>query len=136
MRNFVFAAAGALLIGSAFLGAQSKPTLDYEAFKTRIEPIFLAKHDGFARCYVCHSQGTNFRLQRLNDGATTWTEEQSKMNFEAVKKFVAPGNMKSRLLLMPLVHEAGGTEFHPGGKRWTSQEHPEWKIVAAWVNGK
>ena len=40
---------------------------------------------------------------------------------------------KSRLLTMPLAHEAGGTEFHPGGKHWESQDDPEWKTIADWV---
>ena len=35
---------------------------------------------------------------------------------------------------MPLAHEAGGTEFHPGGKHWESQSDPEWKALAAWVS--
>jgi hypothetical protein len=35
---------------------------------------------------------------------------------------------------MPLAHEAGGTEFHPGGKHWDSQNDPEWKTLADWVN--
>jgi hypothetical protein len=43
--------------------------------------------------------------------------------------------VKSRLLIMPLAHEAGGTEFHPGGKHWDSQTDPEWKTLADWVNG-
>ena len=31
------------------------PQLDYEFFKTRVEPIFLKKRsDDHARCYVCH----------------------------------------------------------------------------------
>ena len=34
---------------------------------------------------------------------------------------------------MPLTHEAGGTEFHPGGKHWESQSDPEWKALADWV---
>ena len=42
--------------------------------------------------------------------------------------------LKSRLLTMPLAHEAGGTEFHPGGKHWESQNDPEWKALAAWVS--
>jgi len=48
---------------------------------------------------------------------------------------VLPGvPLKSRLLVMPLAHEAGGTEFHPGGKHWESQADPEWKTLADWVN--
>ena len=40
---------------------------------------------------------------------------------------------KSRLLTMPLAHEAGGTEFHPGGKHWATQNDPQWKTMADWV---
>jgi hypothetical protein len=118
------------------VSAQSA-TVDYDTFKSKIQPIFLAKFDGYARCYVCHSQGTGFRLQRLTEGVTTWNEEQSRQNFQAVQRLVTPGNpLTSRLLLMPLGHEAGGTEFHPGGKRWTSQANAEWKTIADWIMGK
>ncbi len=34
---------------------------------------------------------------------------------------------------MPLAHEAGGTPFHPGGKRWTAKTDPEWKELSQWV---
>jgi hypothetical protein len=110
--------------------------LDYDTFKARIEPLLLEKRPGHARCYVCHSTGTQFRLQALSPGATTWNDEQSQKNYEAVKRFVLPGvPLKSRLLTMPLAAEAGGVAFHPGGKHWESQDDPEWKILAAWVNG-
>jgi hypothetical protein len=36
----------------------------------------------------------------------------------------------------PLAEEAGGDEFHGGGRHWTSQDNPEWKILAAWVSGQ
>src|SRR5262245_7543868 len=54
--------------------------LDFETFRTRIQPIFLAKRGDHARCYACHSQGTPLRLQELSPGATTWNEEQSQKN--------------------------------------------------------
>ena len=70
----------------------------------------------------------------LPKGRSTYTEEETRKNFDAVSRFVLPGvPMKSRLLVMPLAHEAGGTEFHPGGKHWESQSDPEWKILAEWV---
>ena len=110
--------------------------LDYDIFKARVQPLFLEKRPGHARCYVCHSTGTQFRLQPLSAGATAWTEDQSQKNFDAVKRFVLPGvPLKSRLLTMPLAAEAGGVAFHPGGKHWQSQDDPEWKLLAAWVNG-
>jgi len=51
-------------------------TLDYEFFKTKVQPIFLAKRPGHARCITCHETG-NPRLATLEDGATTFSEAQS-----------------------------------------------------------
>ena len=109
-------------------------TLDYETFKTKVQPLFLEKRPGHARCSICHSRSTAFRLQALPAGRSAYTEEESRKNFDMVSRFVVPGvPSKSRLLTMPLAHEAGGTEFHPGGKHWESQNDPEWKTLAEWV---
>jgi hypothetical protein len=118
------------------LAVQAAPELDFQAYRTKVEPLLLEKRPGHARCVVCHSTGTAFRLQPLPKGQAGYTEEQSQLNFAMVKKFVRPGRPEeSRLLLMPLAHDAGGTEFHPGGKHWPSQNDPEWKALADWVNG-
>lgn len=121
-------------------GIQSPPNaienLDFAYFRDRVQPLLLEKRPGHARCYVCHSTGTPFRLQALPPGAKEWTEEQSRKNFEAARRFVTPGKpLASRLLTMPLAHSAGGTEFHPGGKHWDSQQDPEWQTLAGWVSG-
>ena len=65
--------------------------LDYEYFKTKVQPIFLAKRTGHARCISCHvvPTGAIFQLQKLTPGETTWDEEQSRKNFEAVSKLIA-----------------------------------------------
>ena len=128
-----------VLVGTSLVVAQSTPpssppALDFATYRDRVQPIFLDKRAGLARCYVCHSQGTPFRLQRFREGATSWNEEETRKNFEAIQRLVIPGKPQaSRLLLMPLSHEAGGSEFHPGGKRWTSQSDPEWKELAQWI---
>jgi len=128
-----------LVLVTVPLAAQSAPSptasaLDYATFRDRVQPVFLDKRAGLARCYVCHSQGTPFRLQRLPEGAMTWNEEDTRKNFAAIQRLVIAGKPEaSRLLLMPLDHDAGGTEFHPGGKRWTSQSDPEWKELAQWI---
>ena len=136
------ALAGFLVAATLAASAQGTPPaapptaspLDYASFRDRVQPIFLDKKAGFARCYVCHSQGTPFRLQRLPEGRAAWNEEETRKNFDAVRRLVAPGKPEaSRLLLMPLAHEAGGTEFHPGGKRWTAKSDPEWERLAQWV---
>jgi len=112
-------------------------SLDFEFFKTRVQPIFLARRPGHARCYVCHSTGTNFRLQRLSPDSREWNDEQSHLNFEAVQRLVTPGHPEaSPLLLHPLTAEAGGDTFHSGGKHWDSQSNPEWQTLAEWVRGK
>jgi hypothetical protein len=127
-----------LIAGPALPSAQSATSpagaLDFATFRDRVQPMFLDKRPGLARCYVCHSQGTPFRLERMPDGRTAWTDDETRRNFAAIARLVSPGKPEaSRLLLMPLAHEAGGTEFHPGGKRWTSQSDPEWKELAQWI---
>jgi hypothetical protein len=113
---------------------QAPTELDFAVFKAKVEPLLLEKRPGHARCVVCHSTSTAFRLQPLLPGAKAWTEDQSQKNFEMAKKFVLPGvPMKSRLLTMPLAADAGGVAFHPGGKHWQTRDDAEWKTLADWV---
>jgi hypothetical protein len=112
------------------------PSLDYDVFKASVQLIFLAKRPGHARCVTCHSTGTAFRLQPLAPGAATWTEEESRKNFDAVRRVAAPGNLNSRILMHPLAEEAGGDFFHNGGKHWQSQNDPEWQVLKAWILGQ
>ena len=109
-------------------------TLDYETYKKTVEPIFTKKRVGHARCVACHSASNNaFRLQPLAEGST-WTDEQSRRNFESVSKLVNPANPQaSKLLMHPLAHEAGGDEFHSGGRQFLSKDDPDWKAIAAWA---
>jgi hypothetical protein len=118
------------------------PQLDYEFFKTRIEPIFLKKRsEDHARCYVCHQisrhGGGPLSLEMLPPGMSFWTEEQSRHNFEVVSKLVVPGNPSLSLFLrMPLAPEAGGlADTHQGGRQFASEDDPDWKNMKAWVLG-
>ena len=111
--------------------------LDFEYFRTKVQPIFLARRDGHTRCVSCHSKGTPMRLQELSPGATTWTEEQARMNFRVVQSRVVPNNLtSSKLLLHPLLAEGGGDFYHSGGKHWNSFLDPEWQTLANWVCGR
>jgi hypothetical protein len=130
-------AASSVAVTAQQPAAGTKPTLDYEFFKTEVQPVFLLKRTGYTRCVVCHTTGQVGFLQPLSPGATTWNEEQSRKNFEAVSRFVVPGQpMKSRMLTHALEPAAGGDEFHNGGRQFTSQDDPQFKTLAAWVNGK
>src|ERR1700693_4114017 len=110
------------------------PQLDYEFFKTRVEPIFLKKRsDDHARCYVWHQVmrhgGGPLSLEMLPPGASFWTEEQPRHNFEVVSKLVVPGNPDLSLFLrMPLAPEAGGLAATPqGGRQFASGDDPDRK---------
>jgi hypothetical protein len=136
---FMFAA---LLIGSFYQQPTNAPTpttsLDFEFFKIKVQPIFLAKRPGHARCVSCHGSSTApavFRLQPLAPGSTSWTDEQSHKNFEVVSALVAPGSLQSPLLTHPLAEQAGGDFFHSGGKHFNSQDDPEWLTLKAWAFG-
>ena len=130
---------GAMLIGAMTQQPASTPaskTLDYEYFKTKVQPIFLAKRPGHARCIACHGSGTPMRLQPIAAGQTTWSDEDSRKNFDTVRRFVVPGSVKSRLLMHPLEEKAGGDFYHNGGKHFSSQNDPEWQTLKAWVLGQ
>ena len=65
-------------------GAASGPPpaaaqLNFEVYRAQVEPLFLVKREGSARCVDCHAPGAGtLRLQVLAPGTYTWTEEQSQ----------------------------------------------------------
>ena len=133
----VVAVLATVTLSSSIDAALTAPALDYEYFKSRVEPVFLTKRPDHARCYVCHVESNNaFHLERLSPEARGWTEEQSRKNFETVSQLVNPGDAAtSRLLLHPLAPESGGDVFHSGGRQFPTKRDPAWRTLAAWVNG-
>jgi len=123
-------------VGVAFVAAALAQSLDFATYRSRVEPVFYKKRPGHARCVSCHSAANNsFRLQPIPDGATAYTEEQSRKNFEVVSKLVIPGNPdKSVLLFHPLAQEGGGDEFHSGGRQFLDKNDPDWKAIADWIS--
>src|ERR1700738_3302232 len=113
VKTSLFAALAVLTMMSTSQPAAQKPSastaapsLDFEFFKTRVEPIFLKKRPGHARCYLCHAglpgaevthEGniSALRLQKLSPGSTFWTEEQSRLNFQSASLLVVPGDPTS-----------------------------------------
>jgi hypothetical protein len=125
----------AVLAAGVSSQAPAEGSLDFDYFKNRVQPIFLKKRPGHARCIACHGQGTPLRLQPPGADGVTWSEEDSRKNFELMKRVVQPGNPKSRLLVHVLDEKAGGDFYHNGGKHWSSQDDPEWQVLRAWVMG-
>ena len=110
--------------------------LDFQTYRDQVEPIFLNRRPGNARCVVCHSRGGgNSFLEPLVPGSDSYDEEQSFRNFERIQRLVVPGEpLESVLLVNPLAEEAGGSHWHGGGKHWNSQDDSEWRILGNWVN--
>jgi YVTN family beta-propeller protein len=139
---YILIASGASSVARAIPGpanqqsaTQPVAALDFEIYRTRVEPIFLKQRENGVRCYDCHSTlNTRLRLEPLSAGNSSWTEEQSRKNFAIVLQLTAPGEpLKSRLLLHPLAPEAGGDPVHTGGKFWKTKNDPEWQLLAEWV---
>jgi hypothetical protein len=87
---------------------------------------------------LCHAEANNmFRLQKLPAGQATWTEAQTRENFEAVSKIVnaVDDPLTAKILLHPLAPEAGGDAFHSGGRQFADKNDPDWKIIAQWAQG-
>jgi hypothetical protein len=121
---------------AAFAAEQvATPSLDFDYYRTRVEPIFLKKRPTHARCVVCHAGSTNaFHLEPLLPGHSTWTVEQSRRNFAMVSRLVIPGDpTASHFLLHPLAASAGGDAFHSGGRQFATQDDPDWRTLADWV---
>ncbi len=114
--------------------APAGKALDYEFFKTRVQPVFLHKRPGHARCITCHAGRTALTLASLSPGVTAFNEEQTRHNYQVASQLVVPGDpTSSRLLMHPLSAQAGGDPYHSGGQHWYSQSDPEWQTLAAWV---
>src|ERR1700692_591405 len=132
----VVAAAMFALASTALVPAAG--TLDYDFYKAKVQPIFLAKRPGHAPCAMCHAEANNMlRLEKLSAGQSTWTEEQTRKNFDTVAKIVQAVDdpLTAKILMHPLAPEAGGDAFHSGGRQFASKNDPDWKIIAAWVQG-
>jgi hypothetical protein len=120
--------------GPAAPGTAAK--LDYEFFKSKVEPVFLTKREGHARCVMCHTvNNAPFHLVPLSPGANAWNEEQSRQNFELVQRVAVAGYMESPLVKHPLAQEAGGDAHHGGGQQFASQSDPDWLTLKAFVSG-
>jgi hypothetical protein len=119
------------------VSSTASAALNYEFFKAKVEPVFLAKRPGHTRCVVCHTiNNAPFHLVPLSPGSTSWNEQQSRQNFELVQRVAAPGFLASPLLRHPLAEQAGGDPHHGGAQQFSSQQDPEWMTLKAFVLGE
>jgi hypothetical protein len=141
----IVAVAVALYVPASITAPQTdtkKVTLDYEFFKTRVEPIYLrSRSPAHARCITCHVKAKHPRgmsLEPLSPGSESWTEEQSRKNFLTVSKLVVPGKVDVSMFPMhPLAPEAGGDiHAHSGGRQFESQDDPDFKTIVEWIRGE
>jgi hypothetical protein len=132
----LWATALILTVPVVFLSTLSAQSLDFETYRTKVEPIFLKKRPTHARCIVCHEGNrTAFRLEALAEGQKAFTPEQSRKNYDNITRMVVNKQdpNKSALLMHPLAGTAGGDEFHSGGRQFQTQTDPDWKTLADWV---
>jgi hypothetical protein len=137
-RIAAIAAVGAIALATATLMSDAAGTLDYEFYKAKVQPIFLAKRPGHAPCVMCHAEANNMlRLEKLPEGQPTWTEEQTRKNFDTVAKIVQAVDdpLTAKILVHPLAPEAGGDAFHSGGRQFAGRNDPNYKIIAEWAQG-
>lgn len=101
---------------------QAAPELDYEFFEACVHPVFYRVTTGGLACANCH--------------VAEFAQADPEISWNAVQRLVEPGHpTRSRLLMHPLHPDAGGDYVHNGVRRWRSQDDPEFRMLAAWING-
>ncbi|MCG8414314.1 MAG: hypothetical protein MI746_08860 [Pseudomonadales bacterium] len=106
--------------------------VDFEFFRSCVQPIFVNPIDNAMPCIECHSG--EFAVPPPEN--SYWTEEQSRQAFEDLLYLIDPGRPdSSRFLHKPLHPNAGGDLMHNGGRRWFSADDPERMALADWVRG-
>jgi hypothetical protein len=116
--------------------AKAEPPLDFEFFRSCVQPIFANAREGHIRCSNCHSSGL-IGFAPVAQGGTAWSEAEANRAFRTISRLIIPGNPEqSRFLLKPLHPDGGGSYTHNGPRRWQSRNDPEWRMLAEWVRGE
>lgn len=138
----VRSAAASLAQGtSTFASINPSQALDFEFFKTKVEP-YLAKPSGDGQsCVQCHVTHTLFKLDRP-DAQGIFTAEQSRRNFTNALKVVNLEYPESSLMLRKPMSTAGSEGVvgasqlsHGGGKRWEDEDSDAYRNILRWVRG-
>ncbi|MCY4265799.1 MAG: hypothetical protein OXE78_13240 [Gammaproteobacteria bacterium] len=125
--------AGWIATGNPEIGADPVADLDFEFFRSCVQPVFVNPIDNAMPCTECH--GGEFATPPPE--GSYWTEAQSRQSFEDLLYLIDPGRPESsRFLHKPLHPEAGGDLMHNGGRRWFSADDPERLALSDWVRGE
>lgn len=117
--------------------ARSGPPLDFEFFRSCVQPIFANPREGHVRCSNCHDSGLAGFAPVPAGGRSTWSDAQATQAFQVILRLILPGNPEqSRFLLKPLHPDGGGSYTHNGPRRWQNRTDPEWQMLARWVRGE
>jgi hypothetical protein len=113
------------------------PAVDFQFFRSCVQPVFATPREGHIRCSNCHGGGQLGFAPTPAGGRTEWNEEEARQAFRVIARLIIAGNPeKSRFLLKPLHPDGGGSYAHNGVRRWQSRDDPEWQMLAAWVRGE
>ena len=109
---------------------------DFEFFRTCVQRIFLDREDDRMECQACHAGGGRGFAQEIPEGRDYWNEAESRQNYRIILRYIESGYpLRSRFLTHPLDSHGGGDNYHSGGRRWMSQDDPEWQMLSDWVMG-
>lgn len=118
--------------GSADATADPAVEVDFEFFRSCVQPVFVNPLENAMPCAECHSG--EFAVPPPEN--SYWTMEQSQQAFQSLLYLIDPGRPDStRFLHKPLHPNAGGDLMHNGGRRWYSQDDPERQALVDWVRG-
>ena len=113
-------------------------SLDFATYRAKVEPIFLKKREGHARCVVCHAGAaeTHSTCSRWRRARPPGPKNSRGRTSQGVSRLVNAANlMSSPILKHPLAGTAGGDDFHSGGRQFQSKNDPDWKAIEEWARG-
>jgi hypothetical protein len=113
------------------------PRVDFEFFRSCVQPVFANPREGHINCSNCHAAGQMGFAPVPGEGRSTWNEKEARQAFGVIARLIIAGNPEqSRFLLKPLHPDGGGSYAHNGVRRWQTRNDPEWQMLAAWVRGE
>jgi hypothetical protein len=116
---------------------KAQAALDFEFFRSCVQPIFRNPREGQIRCSNCHGAGQMGFAPVPAEGRTAWNDDEAKRAFQVISRLIIPGNPdQSRFLHKPLHPDGGGSYAHNGVRRWPNKKDPEWQMLASWVRGE